>query len=145
MMSKVLLVEDNEADAYVVRQCFEELESTVQLTVVPDGVTALDLLLEQAETERYRPDLVLLDLNLPGRHGKSVLRDLRNNASTRCLPIVIFSSSNRREDVDACYNLSANAYITKSMSLEGTRSSLEAVRQFWLKTAVLPTATQTLF
>ena len=139
-MSQVLLVEDNEADAYVVQQCFEELDATIELTVVPDGAKALDILLARTEADRCRPDLVLLDLNLPGRHGKDVLRDLRNDAQTRGLPIVIFSSSEHRADVDACYDLTANAYITKSMSLEATRASLDAVRQFWLKTAVLPTS-----
>ena len=139
-MSQVLLVEDNEADAFVVCQCFEELDASIELTVVSDGVKALDVLLGRGEVDRCRPDLVLLDLNLPGRHGKDVLRDLRSDAQTRGLPIVIFSSSERRADVDACYDLSANAYITKSMSLEATRSSLNAVRQFWLATAILPTS-----
>ena len=140
-MSQVLLVEDNEADAFVVRQCFEELDATIELTVVSDGARALDVLLERGEARRCRPDLVLLDLNLPGRHGKDVLRDLRSDAQTRGLPVVIFSSSECRADVDACYDLAANAYMTKSMSFEATRSSLDAVRQFWLATAILPTST----
>ena len=139
-MSQILLVEDNEADAFVVKQCFEDLDASIELTVVSDGVEALDVLLNPDEADRYRPDLVLLDLNLPGRHGKDVLRELRDDTRTRVLPIIILSSSAQDADIDSCYDLSANAYMTKSMTLDDTRASLDALQKFWLKNSALPTS-----
>jgi chemotaxis family two-component system response regulator Rcp1 len=140
---EILLVEDNPADVRLVRDAFEDTHADHNLSVAPDGEDALNFLFRRgAHTNAPRIDLVLLDLNLPIMNGHAVLRAIRANPDTTLVPVVIFSSSNGRKDVQQAYELHANGYIRKPLDLDGTYKALDSLKTFWLDVAELPASTR---
>jgi CheY-like chemotaxis protein len=137
----VLLVEDNPADIDLTRELLHESDMPVEVKVATNGSDAVDLLLgSSSQPLPYRPDLVLLDLNLPNKNGHEVLSEIKQVAGVRQIPVLVFSSSDAHSDVTLSYELGANCYLVKPGSLRGYRSLLETVRAFWLRTAELPNA-----
>ena len=135
----LLLVEDNHADAELMREAFSEVLPAVRLEVVPDGETALARLRREGEyTGRPLPALVLLDLNLPRMHGREVLAALRGDAELRCLPVIILTTSPAAHDVRDCYAAGANAYLTKPVGYDAILAAVRGIAAFWLTLAKLP-------
>ena len=137
----ILLVEDNPADAEIARRALRDTGSPVELIVVRDGQEALDYLLRpdrQAGGARRRPDLILLDLNMPRLNGLDVLRQIRAHEELRTVPVLVLTTSGRPEDVRQTYAAGANTYIEKPHDFGRFVGVLQAIQHYWLDTARLP-------
>ncbi|MDQ3756755.1 MAG: response regulator [Actinomycetota bacterium] len=135
----LLLVEDNAGDALLVEAALEGCEATTELHVSSDGDEALAYLRDDSEeAERTRPQLVLLDLNLPGMSGTEVLDQMKTDPALRAIPVVIFTGSRAADDVTGAYDRHANSFITKPASFAGYGVVLRRIEEFWFSTAVLP-------
>lgn len=137
---QVLLVEDNPADARLMKDAFEHGRYQCELHVAEDGVEALAYLTQHGKyRDAHRPDLVLLDLNLPKLTGHEVLEQVKTDSTLREIPIVVLTTSSRDEDLQRSYNLHANCFITKPRELDDFTRLVESLEDFWFKRAVLPT------
>jgi CheY-like chemotaxis protein len=137
----VLLVEDNEADVRLTREALREAGEDVRLSAVSDGEQALAFLRrEDGFAEAPRPDLVLLDLNLPRKNGLEVLAELRADQSLPPIPVIVLTSSAAHSDVQAAYARGANAFVVKPLELDAFMDLIGAIRGFWLEVAQLPSA-----
>jgi chemotaxis family two-component system response regulator Rcp1 len=138
---ELLLVEDNEGDVRLTEEAFKDGDISVHLSVASDGVEALDFLHRSGRfSGAPRPDLILLDLNLPGKNGAEVLLEIENDPRYRSIPVVVMTTSTAGEDVQRCYNLNANCYITKPMSFDALVAVVKSIEDFWLGTVTLATA-----
>ncbi|MCF3933020.1 response regulator [Acuticoccus sp. M5D2P5] len=136
---RVLLVEDNPADAELTREAFERNGMEIDLSVVADGVQALDYLHKRGPFVRVRrPDLIVLDLNVPRLHGKDVLAITKGEANLRVVPIVVLTSSAAEKDIVESYALGANCYVTKPLDLYDFRKIVSALEFFWFNIVRLP-------
>jgi CheY-like chemotaxis protein len=138
----ILLVEDNPAEVKITQRALRESEFPVELLVVQDGQEALDYLLRQgkhAGDAGWRcPDLILLDLNLPGLTGREVLERLRATPALRAVPVVVLTTSGRPEDIQDMYTAGANTYIQKPQDFARFVQVLRTLETYWLGTALLP-------
>jgi CheY-like chemotaxis protein len=135
---EVLLVEDNPGDVRLTRESFREGELDVHLTVASDGEEALAVLRRVAAHAAARPDLILLDLNLPRLSGPEVLAEIKADEELRRIPVIVLTSSRREQDILASYNRNANCCITKPVDLEQFMQMIRAIEHFWLKVVTLP-------
>lgn len=136
---EVLMVEDNEADVRLTREALRTSKVQTQLHVVEDGVEAMAFLRqEEPFSQAPRPDLVLLDLNLPYKDGREVLREIREDPGLRPLPVVMLTSSQAEEDVIKAYNLNVNCYITKPLDLDQFIRVVRSIEDFWFTVVKLP-------
>ena len=139
--ARVLLVEDNEADVRLTREALREPGPPVRLSYVADGEQALAFLRrEEGYADAQRPDLVLLDLNLPRKNGLEVLDELRADPELASVPVVMLTSSAAEQDVRSCYALGARSYVVKPHELDAFMELIGAIRAFWLGVARLPAA-----
>ena len=135
----ILLVEDNPGDVRLVQETFREWKVCNDLEVVRDGVEALAYLRRQGKfAHSPRPDLILLDLNLPRKNGSEVLAEIKHDESLKRIPVVILTASQAEEDVARAYSLYANCYIVKSIDLNEFIHVVQAIRHFWLSIVKLP-------
>jgi two-component system response regulator len=138
----ILLVEDNPADIQITRRALRDSALPIELIVVRDGQEAVDYLLKKgshAATANWRkPDLILLDLNLPRLPGRDVLQLVRSTPQLRLVPVVILSTSKRQEEVADLYALGANTYIEKPQDFNRFVEVLGVIQRYWLDTALLP-------
>lgn len=135
----ILHVEDNLGDIRLTEEAFKTAGDEVNILAVTTGDEALDCLSRQATDEaRTLPDIVLVDLNLPGKDGCDVLESIREDPQLDFLPVIMFSSSESREDISRCYDARANAYLTKPNSPDRFNSLVEAIEKFWLGHVRLP-------
>ena len=138
---ELLLVEDNPGDVLFTKEALEDTSVPVNLSVAVDGEQALAFLHRRGNyREAPRPDLVLLDLNLPKVSGMDVLAEMKSDVCLRSIPVVIFTTSTAEEDIARTYDLHANSYITKPLEFSGYAVALQAIERFWLTTATLPSA-----
>ncbi|MGE0667587.1 MAG: response regulator [Sphingomonadales bacterium] len=138
---QVLLVEDNEADVELTRETFEQSQLNVELTVAQDGVEAIDYLMGRRPLPRTsRPDLILLDLNLPKVDGRQVLTRIKDDSVLKKIPVVVLTSSDAETDVIASYQLGANCFITKPGDFRKYQDVVHALEGFWFAVATLPKA-----
>lgn len=136
---EVLLVEDNPGDIRLTREAFRRLKVPTNLSVVEDGEQALAFLRRQGSYEGVpRPDLVLLDLNLPRLSGIEVLMAIKNDAGLKRIPVVILTTSRSPNDIARSYDLYANCYVIKPVDLDRFRTAIEAIEDFWLSLVQLP-------
>lgn len=136
---EILLVEDNEGDIELTREAFSESKVRNNVHVVKDGQAALDFLLHQNGYENaVFPDVVLLDINLPKKDGKEVLKIVKSDPKVKHIPIVILTSSEAEKDIVKSYELHANCYITKPVTLESFMEVIRSVEEFWLGVVKLP-------
>lgn len=136
---EVLLVDDSFADVRLTQEAFKEWHVSNHLNVVMDGVAALDFLHQQGRYKNApRPDMVLLDLNLPGKNGREVLEDIKNDPELRSIPVMILSTSHADADLKRAYDLHANCYIAKPVDLDEFLDVVRSIEQFWFKVATLP-------
>lgn len=137
--ARVLLVEDNPADARLAVEALKQTALPVELTVVEDGEQALEYLHARGVyADALMPDLVLLDLNLPGIDGREVLETVKADDELRKVPVLIMTTSDSDADIHACYALHANGYVPKPIGVNEISRALEAIYDFWFNTARLP-------
>jgi len=135
----VLLVEDDPADELITREAFEDNKIGNTLHVVRDGEEALDFLFRRgAHTDAVRPDLILLDLNLPKYDGREVLQQIKTDADLSSIPVVVLTTSSAEEDILRSYRLHANAYVTKPVDLDQFVSAIRQIDDFFLTVVKLP-------
>ena len=136
---QILLVEDNPGDVRLTIEALKEAKVFNKLTVVKDGIEALSLLRRQGQHARAaRPDLILLDLNLPKKDGREVLAEIKADNNLKHIPVVILTTSQDEQDVFKSYNLYANCYITKPVDLDQFITVVKSIEDFWLGIVVLP-------
>lgn len=137
---RVLLVEDNPADARLTQEALAEGKVNNELRHVPDGVEAMAYLRREGEYENAeRPDLVLLDLNMPRKDGREVLAEMKADPSLRQIPVVVLTTSKAEEDIIRSYDLYANCYITKPVDLDRFVEIVRSIEEFWFTVVRLPT------
>jgi chemotaxis family two-component system response regulator Rcp1 len=135
----VLLVEDNETDVLIAREALREARVLNQLHRVEDGEEAMKFLRQEGPfAEAPRPDLILLDLNLPKKGGQEVLAEIKRDPALLCIPVVILTTSSAHEDVLRAYGMHANSYVTKPLDFEAFGQVLKSMEQFWLCVVTLP-------
>ena len=138
-IARVLLVEDNEADVRLTREALRESGDAVRMASVGDGELALSYLRREPGYEDVgRPDLVLLDLNLPRKNGLEVLEEMRADPDLACIPVIVLTTSAAEHDVVACYSRGANCFVVKPLELDAFMDLIDAIRTFWLGVARLP-------
>jgi two-component system, chemotaxis family, response regulator Rcp1 len=139
---EILLVEDSPGDVRLTREALKEGRVHNNLSVVVDGEQAMAFLRRQGPyANAPRPDLILLDLNLPKKDGREVLADLKADDGLRAIPVVILTTSKAEEDILRTYQLNANCYVTKPVDLEQFIRVVKAIEDFWLVIAKLPHGT----
>jgi len=136
---EILLVEDNPGDVELARVALADSKVTNRLRVVEDGESALDYMHRRGRfSGAPRPDLVLLDLNLPKKDGREVLAELKSDPNLKRIPVVILTTSSAEEDILRTYNLHANCYITKPLDFKQFHKVIKSIENFWLSIVVLP-------
>ena len=136
---EILMVEDNPGDVRLTLEALKDHKVWNELHVVEDGVAALDFLFRRPPHEHApRPDLVLLDLNLPKKDGREVLAAIKGDEQLRAIPVVILTTSQAEEDVVRAYQLSANCYVTKPVDFDQFTRIVQAIEHFWLTVVTLP-------
>ena len=137
--AEILLVEDNPGDVRLVQEALRESKIINRLYIVSDGQQALAFLRKQGSyANATRPDLILLDLNLPRKDGREVLSEIKTDPDLRRIPVVIVTSSKAEEDILKSYNQYANCYITKPLDLEKFIEVVKAIEDFWMSIVKLP-------
>lgn len=135
----ILIVEDNLGDVALMREGLETGTPPPALHVVQNGVEALQFLRrEENYAQATKPDVILLDLNLPKKDGMAVLAEIKADASLRTIPVIVFTSSRSARDIVECYDLHANSYITKPSDLDGFFGVMKAVYSYWSDIVELP-------
>jgi len=137
---EIFLVEDNPGDARLAVEALREAKVKNHLNWVADGVEALAYLRREGKfANAVRPDLILLDLNLPRKDGREVLSEIKADEKLKRIPVVILTTSQAEEDILKAYHLSANCYITKPVDLEQFIKVVKSIEEFWLTIVKLPT------
>ncbi|MDX1661597.1 MAG: response regulator [Gemmatimonadota bacterium] len=135
----ILLVEDNPSDVHLTEVALEEARIESRLHVVENGETALAFLRrEAAYGDAPRPEIVLLDLNLPGKDGRQVLAEIKADPALRTIPVIVLTTSTAPSDVARCYDLHANCYITKPVDFDQFENVVRTIESFWLRFVTLP-------
>lgn len=135
----VLLVEDSPGDIRLTQEAFGAANSDIRLHVVMDGVEAMAFLAQEgAHADAPRPDLILLDLNLPKMDGREVLKRIRSDDGLKSIPTVILTTSDAAIDINQSYKLQANSYLSKPVQLDKFESVVRSVNDFWFEKAKLP-------
>ena len=138
---EILLVEDNPGDVRLTVEAFNEGKVRNNLSVVADGVEALAFLRREGKNaDAARPDLILLDLNLPKKDGREVLAEIKEDSNLRRIPVVVLTTSEEEKDILQAYDLRANAYITKPVDLDQFLTVVRSIEDFWLTIVKLPPA-----
>ncbi len=136
---EVLLVEDNPGDVRLTREALKESKLLINMRVVADGVEALACLRREGKyANTSRPDLILLDLNLPKQDGREVLAVIKSDENLRRIPVVVLTVSQAEEDILKSYNLNANCYINKPVDLDRFIRVVKSIEDFWLTIVKLP-------
>ena len=136
---EILLVEDNPGDVRLTQEALKESKICNHLSVVTDGVEAVEYLRREGRfAQAVRPDLILLDLNLPRKNGREVLAEIKEDQDLRHIPVVVLTISQDEEDVIKAYNLHANCYIIKPLDLNQFLKVVKSIEDFWLTIVKLP-------
>jgi CheY-like chemotaxis protein len=136
---EVLLVEDNIGDVRLTQEALKEGRLLVNLTVARDGIEAMDILLQKnSYVGATRPDLVLLDLNLPRKDGREVLREIKADPALKTIPVVILTTSEAEADIRVTYGAHANCYITKPVDMDRFFEIVKMLEEYWFTIVKLP-------
>lgn len=137
--AEFLLVEDNPGDVRLTREALRDSKLANNLSVVGDGVEAMAFLRREGKyANAPRPDLVLLDLNLPRKNGREVLAEIKSDPQLKRIPVVVITSSEAEQDIFATYNLHVNCYVTKPVDLDQFIKVVRSIETFWLTIVRLP-------
>ncbi len=141
---EVLLVEDSPGDVRLTREAFRDANPSIHLHVVTDGAEAMSFLLRQGVHANVpRPELILLDLNLPKMDGREVLAHIKADANLKTIPTVILTTSDAEVDIVKSYQLQANCYLSKPVQLDAFEALVKSINDFWLTKVKLPQPRQT--
>ncbi len=136
---EILLVEDNPGDVRLTEEAMREAKMRNRLHVVEDGVEAMAFLRREGRfADAPRPDLILLDLNLPRKDGRAVLAEVKADPDLKRIPVVVLTTSQAEEDVIRAYDLHANCYVTKPVDFDQFMTIVKQIDQFWVKVVTLP-------
>jgi CheY-like chemotaxis protein len=135
----LLLVEDNPGDVRLTEEALKDGPVQVNLSVAKDGVEAVEFLTRTGRFQNApRPDLILLDLNLPRKNGREVLAEIKSDPDLRQIPVIVMTTSKSEQDIERAYELNANCYITKPIELDDFLGVVHSIEDFWLTKAMLP-------
>ena len=135
----ILLVEDNKADVRLVQEALKNSSLTYDMAMVRDGVASMAYLHQEGEyASASRPDLIILDLNLPKKDGREVLAEIKTNSQLKRIPVIVLTTSKNEDDIHQSYDLNANCFITKSRNLSQLFTIVRRIEEFWLTTVTLP-------
>ena len=136
---EILLVEDNEGDVGIIEEVFKETNFRNTLHVAEDGEEAILFLYSEGKfSGSQHPDLILLDLNLPKKDGREVLREIKEDSNLKNIPVIVLTTSTAEKDILRAYDLHANAYITKPLDYNQFLTVVESIVNFWLEIVQLP-------
>ncbi len=136
--ANILLVEDNPGDVRLIQEALRDEKDHIHLHVVTDGPDAIDFLYQRNDHENApRPNLVLLDLNLPSLNGETILETIKSDPDLRKIPVVILTSSQANDDIEKSYQLHANAYLIKPVDPNAFMNAIQRLHRFWIDTAHL--------
>lgn len=136
---EILLIEDNEGDVRLTMEALKEGRVLNHMTVAKDGEQAMAILRRQGRyASAARPDIILLDLNLPKKDGREVLEEIKNDESLKIIPVVVLTTSRDEQDIVRSYNLHANCYVTKPVDLGQFLEVVKTIEDFWFTIVVLP-------
>ncbi|MCB0190305.1 MAG: response regulator [Anaerolineae bacterium] len=136
---EILLIEDNPGDVRLTIEAFKDAKVRNNLMVASDGLEAMAILYKKGKyTDAPRPDLILLDLNLPLKDGREILTEIKADDTLKLIPVVVLTTSNADEDIFRSYELNANCYITKPVDLDQFLKVVKSIESFWLEVVVLP-------
>lgn len=135
----IFLIEDNRGDIRLIQEALKSTTAQYEVVVARDGVEAMNYLRQDGE---IRPDLILLDLNLPKKDGREVLAEIKSDSSLKHIPVVVLTTSRNEEDIFKSYDLHVNCYISKSRNLAELFKIVRGIEEFWLETATLPSLSQ---
>ncbi|MEN4016875.1 MAG: response regulator [Methanobacterium sp.] len=135
----ILLVEDNSADARLIGEVFKDTNVENKIHIVKDGIEAMDFLNKKNSYSNVpKPDIILLDLNLPRKDGREVLKEVKSDEGLKSIPVIILTTSCAEEDLIRTYRNYANCYITKPVDFNELLNVITAIEDFWLKIVKLP-------
>lgn len=135
----VLMVDDDEGDIQLTKECLEEAKILVDLSVVHDGEQCMQFLRRQGTySQAGRPDVILLDLNMPRKDGRQTLDEIRKDVNLKTLPVVILTTSDADQDIVESYTKGANCYVTKPVDFEQYRKIVNEISDFWFEIVALP-------
>ncbi len=136
---EILLVEDSPADVLIAREALNEVKLINNIHVAEDGVDAMDFLHRRGKfASAPRPDLILLDLNLPRKNGREVLTEIKADENLKTIPVVVLTTSSAEEDILRSYNLHANCYVVKPVEFDSFVKAVQSIRHFWFSVVTLP-------
>lgn len=135
----VLILEDNPEHIHIIRAVFAANTFKYKIVTIGDGIQALEFLHRKGEYETaLRPDLILLDLNLPGKDGREILSEIKATPQLRRIPVVVFTLSDSEADIRRAYELQGNCYVIKPSDLEQLSQIVKRIQEFWLEIVTLP-------
>jgi two-component system, chemotaxis family, response regulator Rcp1 len=136
---EILLVEDSPADVLIAREALGEAKLLNTIHVAEDGVEAMDFLCKRGKfASAPRPDLILLDLNLPRKSGREVLEEIKADKSLKSIPVVVLTTSSAEEDILRSYDLHANCYVVKPVEFDSFVKAVQSIQHFWFSIVTLP-------
>ena len=136
---EILMVEDDPGDADLTQELLEEAKIMVNVNIVDDGEKAISYLHQQGKySQAIRPDLILLDLNLPRKDGREVLQVIKSDPNLKRIPVVVLTTSDADEDILKSYNLGANSFVTKPVGLEQFANIVKSIESFWFTVVKFP-------
>ena len=136
---EILLVEDSPADVLITREALSEAKVINTIHVAENGVEALEFLRRQGRfASAPRPDLILLDLNLPRKNGREVLTEIKDDPELRSIPVVVLTTSRAEEDILKSYHLHANCYVIKPVEFDNFAKAVQSIQNFWFSVVTLP-------
>lgn len=136
---EILLIEDSSGDVRLTIEALKEAKVSNRLSVVSDGVEAMDFLRQKgSHKDAIRPDLILLDLNLPRKDGREVLAEIKSDSNLKCIPVVVLTTSRAESDILKAYDLHANCYIAKPVDFKQFMTVVASIENFWLTVVKLP-------
>ncbi|BAY81705.1 response regulator receiver domain protein [Calothrix parasitica NIES-267] len=135
----IFLVEDNKADVRLIQEAFKNSSLSHEMLTVRDGIEAMAFLHREGEYHTApRPDLILLDLNLPKKDGREVLAEIKTDSKLKRIPVIVLTTSHNEDDIFQSYDLHVNCYITKSRNISQLFKIVKRIEDFWLETVTLP-------
>lgn len=133
----ILMIDDNPTDVLLIKEAFALCDENCEVYVAEDGVYALEFLKQQGQYHHVpRPNIILLDLNMPRKSGLEVLKELKDDVDLRSIPVIIYTSSTTKEDVRSAYRSYANGYIKKSTDFDGCIKIAKAIQYYWFSTSI---------
>ena len=140
---QILLVEDNPADARLTQEAIEDTDFRHQLHLAEDGEEAMEFLYQEGEfADAPRPDLILLDLNLPGMDGREVLAEIKSDENLKSIPVIVLTTSTAQQDLLYSYGLRANSYVNKPIDRDRFNDMIKSVMEYWINISTLPPGCQ---